>query len=76
MDFDNHSGSMADVPKDLLAQIKHLEEIFTVPKETLDKIVTKFVKELEKGLAKEGCTIVSACLLHCFQPTWLTVDSP
>jgi len=50
---------MADVPKDLLAQIKHLEEIFTVPKETLDKIVTKFVKELEKGLAKEGSTIVS-----------------
>ena len=50
---------MADVPKDLLAQIKHLEEIFTVPKERLDKIVTKFVKELEKGLAKEGSTIVS-----------------
>ena len=50
---------MADVPKDLLAQIKSLEEQFTVPKETLDKIVTKFVKELEKGLAKEGSTIVS-----------------
>ncbi|KAG9737119.1 hypothetical protein KCU75_g17087, partial [Aureobasidium melanogenum] len=55
----SRKGSMADVPKDLLAQIKHLEDIFTVPKETLDKIVTKFVKELEKGLAKEGSTIVS-----------------
>jgi hexokinase len=50
---------MADVPKDLLAQIKNLEEIFTVPKETLQKVVTKFVKELEKGLAKEGSQIVS-----------------
>jgi len=54
---------MADVPKDLLAQIKSLEEQFTVPKETLDKIVTKFVKELEKGLAKEGSTIP-------MNPTW------
>jgi hexokinase len=57
---------MADVPKDLLTQIKHLEEIFTVPKERLDKIVTKFVKELEKGLAQEGSTIVSIhpCILQ------------
>jgi len=59
----SRKGSMADVPKDLLAQIKSLEEQFTVPKETLDKIVTKFVKELEKGLAKEGSTIP-------MNPTW------
>jgi len=59
MDFDSRPGSMADVPKDLLSEIKNLEEMFTVPKERLDKIVTKFVKELEKGLANEGSTIVS-----------------
>lgn len=66
---------MADVPKDLLAQIKHLEEIFTVPKETLDKIVTKFVKELEKGLAKEGSTIVSI-ICSCLSDAIPDINSP
>jgi hexokinase len=41
---------MADVPKDLLQQIKELEEIFTVDGDRLKKITNHFVKELEKGI--------------------------
>ena len=40
---------MADVPKDLLAQIERLEELFTVPKEKLVAVTDHFVKELAKG---------------------------
>lgn len=40
---------MADVPKDLLAQIKEFEDIFTVDKQKLKEVVAHFVKELEKG---------------------------
>lgn len=41
---------MADVPKDLVEQIKRLEELFVVPTEKLKEISDHFVKELEKGL--------------------------
>lgn len=41
---------MADVPKDLLEQIKRLEELFTVDTGKLKKITTHFVSELEKGM--------------------------
>jgi hexokinase len=40
---------MADVPKDLLQEIKRLEEMFIVPKEKLKEITSHFVSELEKG---------------------------
>ena len=40
---------MADVPKDLLEEIKELERLFTVDKAMLKKITDHFVKELEKG---------------------------
>jgi len=40
---------MADVPKDLLSQIKEFEDIFTVDKQKLKEVVAHFVKELEKG---------------------------
>lgn len=40
---------MADVPKDLLTQIKEFEDIFTVDKQKLKEVVAHFVKELEKG---------------------------
>ena len=49
---------MADVPKDLLEQIKKLEDMFTVPKDKLKQITDHFVKELTKGLTKEGGSIV------------------
>lgn len=40
---------MADVPKDLLAEIKKLENLFSVSTEKLKYITSHFVKELEKG---------------------------
>ncbi|TQS35261.1 hypothetical protein Golomagni_04324 [Golovinomyces magnicellulatus] len=56
-------GSMADVPRNLLAEIKRLEEQFTVPTEKLKAITAHFVKELEKGLSVEGGSIP-------MNPTW------
>lgn len=38
-----------DVPKDLLQEIKKLEEQFTVDSATLKKITEHFVSELTKG---------------------------
>ncbi|EPQ62358.1 Bgt-5124 [Blumeria graminis f. sp. tritici] len=54
---------MADVPKDLLNEIRRLEDQFTVPKEKLKAITSHFVKELEKGLSVEGGSIP-------MNPTW------
>lgn len=69
-DFDNQLsnprssiGSMADVPKDLLAEIKKLEQMFTVPPQKLKEITDHFIKELEKGLSVEGGSIP-------MNPTW------
>jgi hexokinase len=45
---------MADVPKDLLDQIKELERLFTVDKAKLKEIRDHFVKELEKGKSGEA----------------------
>jgi len=46
-------GSLADVPKNLLDQIKELERQFTVPGEKLKEITDHWVSELEKGLEKD-----------------------
>ncbi|ETS87283.1 hypothetical protein PFICI_01111 [Pestalotiopsis fici W106-1] len=43
------TGSMADVPKDLLQEIKKLEQQFTVDTTKLKQITDHFVSELEKG---------------------------
>ena len=40
---------MADVPKNLLDEIKELERIFTVDTAKLKEVTNHFVKELEKG---------------------------
>lgn len=53
----SRKGSMADVPKDLLAEIKRLEELFSVPTEKLKAITAHFIKELDKGLSVEGGSI-------------------
>lgn len=45
-------GSMADVPQDLLEQIRELERIFTVDQKKLKDITDHFVKELKKGKLK------------------------
>ncbi|CAN8099398.1 unnamed protein product [Discula destructiva] len=58
------TGSMAEIPKNLQAEIKSLEEQLTVPKEKLKAITDHFVKELEKGLSVEGGSIP-------MNPTWV-----
>lgn len=40
---------MADVPKDLLQEIKRLEDLFTVDRAKLKAITNHFVSELDKG---------------------------
>lgn len=42
-------GSLADAPKDLVKEIKNLEQLFTVDTAKLKEITEHFVKELEKG---------------------------
>ncbi len=41
---------MADVPDDILDQIKYLEKIFTVDQDKLKEVTNRFVKELDKGI--------------------------
>ncbi|EDN07130.1 hexokinase [Histoplasma mississippiense (nom. inval.)] len=53
----SRKGSMADMPKDVLDQLKTLEELFTVDQEKLKQIVEHFIKELQKGLSVEGGNI-------------------
>lgn len=48
---------MADVPKDLLDEIKRLEDLFTVDTEKLKKITDHFVSELTKGLSTAYITL-------------------
>jgi hexokinase len=43
------TGSMADLPKNLLEEAKHLEEMLAVPASKLKEITDHFVSELEKG---------------------------
>ena len=63
-----YPGSMADVPKDLLQQIKELEELFVVDASKLKEVVDQFVKELEKGLSVEGGSIVRLVDFTCDVP--------
>ena len=48
------TGSIADIPKSLTAEIKSLEEQLTVGPEKLKAISDHFVKELEKGTCTLG----------------------
>ena len=43
------TGSMADVPKDLLQEIQKLEQLFTVSPQKLKEITDHFIHELDKG---------------------------
>jgi hexokinase len=51
-------GALGDAPKDLLNEIKHLEELFTIDTAKLKEITNRFVNELTKGewLASERPT--------------------
>lgn len=50
-------GSMADVPRTLMDQLKGLETIFGVSGEKLKAITKHFISELDKGLSKKGGNI-------------------
>ncbi|KAL2161600.1 hypothetical protein VTH06DRAFT_8162 [Thermothelomyces fergusii] len=58
------TGTLADAPKDLVNEIKRLEELFTVDTAKLKEITNHFVKELAKGLSVEGGSIP-------MNPTWV-----
>ncbi|KAL2167520.1 hypothetical protein VTG60DRAFT_1143 [Thermothelomyces hinnuleus] len=58
------TGTLADAPKDLISEIKHLEELFTVDTAKLKEITNHFVNELAKGLSVEGGSIP-------MNPTWV-----
>lgn len=59
----SRKGSMADLPHDLMQEIKRLEDLFVVDTNKLKAISDHFVSELEKGLTKEGGDIP-------MNPTW------
>ncbi|KAJ6260630.1 Hexokinase-1 [Drechslerella dactyloides] len=60
----SRKGSMHDVPKDLMDQIKTLEDLFSVDTQKLKFITERFKAELTKGLSKEGGNIP-------MNPTWV-----
>lgn len=49
-------GSKADIPKDLLNEVRKLEETFTVDTQKLKQITDHFVGELAKGMC---CCVAS-----------------
>ena len=42
-------GTLADAPKDLIDEIKHLEQLFAIDTPKLKEITNHFVNELAKG---------------------------
>ena len=50
-------GSTADLPKDLLNEVRKLEEIFTVDTAKLKQITDHFVNELAKGSCR--CVLIA-----------------
>ncbi|EER35675.1 hexokinase [Candida tropicalis MYA-3404] len=50
-------GTFTDVPSQLLEAIKPFEKEFTISGETLRAIVAHFIKELNRGLSKQGGNI-------------------
>ncbi|KAF4123989.1 hexokinase [Geosmithia morbida] len=58
------TGSKADIPKGLLEQIRHLEDLFTIDTQKLKVITDHFISELAKGLSVEGGSIP-------MNPTWV-----
>ncbi|KAJ9287309.1 hypothetical protein DTO021C3_5000 [Paecilomyces variotii] len=51
------SKALVDIPQDVLYEIRRIEDLFTVSQKKLKQITDHFVKELEKGLSKEGGNI-------------------
>lgn len=66
-------GSMMDVPKSLLAEIKALEEQLTVKTDKLKAITDHFVKELEKGKSMPKPLLSTGLFVNAFG-TGLSVE--
>lgn len=49
---------LADIPDERIQFLKQYDDWFTIKTPELKKITDHFVKELEKGLSKEGGNIV------------------
>ncbi|KAL6714671.1 hexokinase [Lecanora helva] len=62
---------MSDVPDNILEQIKHLEEIFTVDQAKLKEITNHFVKELGKGKSFVPTCLSGAGGSIPMNPTWV-----
>ena len=58
---------MVDVPKDLVEQIKRLEELFSVDTAKLKHITDHFVSELEKGMPPSDVEAMQAGFLTAKQ---------
>lgn len=56
---------MADVPKDLLDEIKKLEQLLTVDTAKLKQITKHFVSELDKGMSSVSYTYVKYQDTNC-----------
>lgn len=55
--------TLADIPDERIQFLAQYEDWFTVETRELKKITEHFVKELDKGLSKEGGNIVSSAVL-------------
>ncbi|PFH60203.1 hypothetical protein XA68_11332 [Ophiocordyceps unilateralis] len=60
----SRQGSKTDLPDDLVAEIRRLEDLFTVDTQKLKEITSHFISELAKGLSVEGGSIP-------MNPTWV-----
>ena len=76
-----YADYLKGVSKELLQELQHLEEIFTVDQAKLKKIVNRFIEELEEGLTDpSGSNIpMNPTWVHGFpsgkeQGTYLTID--
>ncbi|KAM4055160.1 hexokinase domain-containing protein [Hirsutella rhossiliensis] len=60
----SRKGSKADIPMNLLEEVRRLEELFVVDQKKLKEITDHFISELAKGLSVEGGSIP-------MNPTWV-----
>ena len=57
--FHYRPGLLEGMPEDITSHIMKYDEMFRLGRDDMVKITDHFVKELEKGLSKEGGNIVS-----------------
>lgn len=69
-DFKYRPEILEGLPDHLTRDLKQYEDWFTLDAPMLKKITDHFVKELEKGLTKEGGNIVSI-----FSSSWVAYSN-